>query len=230
MISALRFCFSDYGIPEEVINDNGPQFTAREYQDFAAQYGFRLTTSSPYYPTGHGFMERQVQTIKNLLSKCAKDGSDPYLSLLQLRSTPLDSRTLSPGELLQNRQLRTTLPVIIRPPANSEPVRAALQSRQVKTNDDAHAKELSKLLPTQPVWVQNTLTKKWEKGVIKSQAETPRSYIVLTQGEKRRNRIPLREAGISTNAVPKAPNVEKVKYVLLTPNKSPSVQSVHQPN
>ena len=231
VISALKFCFSEYGIPEEVISDNGPQFTAREYQDFAAQYGFRLTTSSPYYPKGHGFIERQVQTIKNLLSKCAKDGSDPYLALLQLRSTPLDSRTPSPGELLQNRKLRTTLPVIIRPPPNSEAVRAALQSRQVYTNHDAHAKELSKLLPTQPVWVQNTLTKKWEKGVIKSQAETPRSYIVLTpQGEKRRNRIHLREAGISTNAVPKASNVEKVKYVLLAPNKSPSVQRVYQPN
>ena len=231
VISALKFCFSEHGIPEEVISDNGPQFTAREYQDFAAQYGFRLTTSSPYYPKGHGFIERQVQTIKNLLSKCAKDGSDPYLALLQLRSTPLDSRTPSPGELLQNRKLRTTLPVIIRPPPNSEAVRAALQSRQVYTNHDAHAKELSKLLPTQPVWVQNTLTKKWEKGVIKSQAETPRSYIVLTpQGEKRRNRIHLREAGISTNAVPKASNVEKVKYVLLAPSKSPSVQSVCQPN
>ena len=81
------------------------------------------------------------------------------------------------------------------------------------------------------MWVQNTLTKKWEKGVIKSQAETPRSYIVLTpQGEKRRNRIHLREAGISTNAVPKASNVEKVKYVLLAPSKSPSVQSVCQQN
>ena len=231
VISALKFCFSEYGIPEEVRSDNGPQFTAREYHDFAAQYGFRLTTSSPYYPKGHGFIERQGQTIKNLLSKCAKDGSDPYLALLQLRSTPLDSRTPSPGELLHNRKLRTTLPVIIRPPPNSEAVRAALQSRQVYTNHDAHAKELSKLLPTQPVWVQNTLTKKWEKGVIKSQADTPRSYIVLTpQGEKRRNRIHLREAGISTNAVPKASNVEKVKYVLLAPNKSPSVQSVCQTN
>ena len=171
------------------------QLAAREYPDFAAQYGFRLTTSSPYYPKGHGFIERQVQTIKNLLSKTSKDGSDPYLALLQLRSTPLNSRTPSPGELLQNRKLRTTLPVIIRPPPNSEAVRAALQSRQVYTNHDAHAKELSKLLPTQPVWVQNTLTKKWERGMIKSQAETPRSYIVLTpQGGKRRNRIHLREA------------------------------------
>ena len=67
--------------------------------------------------------------------------------------------------------------------------------------------------------------------MIKLQVETPRSYIVLTsQGEKRRNKIHLREAGISTNAVPEAPNEEKVKYVLLAPNKSPNVQSVCQPN
>ena len=75
------------------------------------------------------------------------------------------------------------------------------------------------------------LNKEMEKGVIKSQAKIPRAYFVITtQGEKRRNRIYLREAGISTNTVPKAPNVEKVKYVLLAPNKSPSVQSVCQPN
>ena len=104
MISTLKFCFSEFGIPEEVIPDNGPQIIAIEYQDFAAKYGFRLTTSSPYYPKGHGFIERHVQSIKNHLYKCTKDGSDPYLALLQLRSTPLDRRTPSPGELLQNRQ------------------------------------------------------------------------------------------------------------------------------
>ena len=87
VITALKFCFSEFGIPGEVISDNGSQFTAREYQDFAAQYGFRLTTSSQYYPKGHGFVERQVKTIKNLLSKCSKDGSEPYLALLQVRST-----------------------------------------------------------------------------------------------------------------------------------------------
>ena len=88
VISVLNFSFSEFGMPEEVISDNGPQFTAREYQDFAAQYGFRLTTSSPYYSKGHGFIERQIQTIKNLPSKHAKDCSDPDLALLQLRSTP----------------------------------------------------------------------------------------------------------------------------------------------
>ena len=98
VISAFKLCFSDYGIPEEVICDNGKQFTSREYQEFAAKYGFKLTTSSPYHPKGHGFIERQVQTIKNLLNKCDKDGSDPYLALLLLKSTPLDSKTPSPAE------------------------------------------------------------------------------------------------------------------------------------
>ena len=37
MISALKSCFSEFGIPEEVISINGPQFTDREYQKFAGQ-------------------------------------------------------------------------------------------------------------------------------------------------------------------------------------------------
>ena len=64
VISALKFCFSDFGIPEEIICDNGPQFTSREYQDFAAKYGFKLTTSSPFYPKGHGYIERQIQSYQ----------------------------------------------------------------------------------------------------------------------------------------------------------------------
>ena len=53
---AGKFCFSEFGIPEEVISDNSKQFTGRKYQDFAAKYGFKLTIGSPYYPKGHGFI------------------------------------------------------------------------------------------------------------------------------------------------------------------------------
>ena len=101
VISSLKFCFSEFGIPEEVTSDNGKQFTGRQYQYFAAKYGFKLTTSSPYYPKGYGFIERQVQTIKHLLNKCNGDGTDHYLALLQLRATPIDRRLPSLGELLQ---------------------------------------------------------------------------------------------------------------------------------
>ena len=64
VISALRFCSAEFGIPEEVISDNGKQFTCRDYQDFAAVYGFKLITSRPYYQKDNGFIERQVQPSK----------------------------------------------------------------------------------------------------------------------------------------------------------------------
>ena len=147
----FKFCFSEFGIPEEVISDNGKQFTGRDNKDFAAKYGFKLTASSPFYPKGHGFRERQVQTIKNLLNKCDGDGTDHYLALLHMTATPIDSRLPTPGKLLQNRQLKTTLPAIIRPPANDESITASLKSRQGYNYHDGHAKELPQLLPKQHV-------------------------------------------------------------------------------
>ena len=71
VISALKPCFAEYGILGDVIGDNGSQFTSQEYQLFAASCGFKLTTSSPHYPRGHGFVKQQVQTIKKLLTKCS---------------------------------------------------------------------------------------------------------------------------------------------------------------
>ena len=127
---------------------------AKEYHDFAARYGFKLTTRSSHYPRGHCLIKIQVQTIKNVLNGCAEDGTDANLTVLQLRATPLDSRTPSPGELLQKRQLKTTLPSIIRPAPNNDAVRAPLKSRQDYSRYDAHAKEFPQLLPTQPLRLQ----------------------------------------------------------------------------
>ena len=121
-----------------------------------------------------------MQTIKKLLTKCSQDGSDPFLALLQLKTTPIDSRTPSPSELLQNRKLHTALPVNIRPPPNSEAIRASLQSMQRFSHHHAHANEMIDLTPRQPVWVQDPHTKTWYEGAIVSKAETPSSYMVHT--------------------------------------------------
>ena len=88
--------------------------------------------------------------MKNVFIRSAEDGSDANLVLLQLRASLLHSRASSPGALLQNMQLKTILPAIIRPAAYNKAVRASLQSRQDYGRYDAHAKELPQLLPTQP--------------------------------------------------------------------------------
>ena len=85
------------------------------------------------------------------------------------------------------------------PPWNSEVVRASLQSRQDFCRYNAQAKERSTLLPTQPVWVQDSTNHRLSQGVVKSKAETPRSYFKQTpQDEYRRNGIHLKETAMNT--------------------------------
>ena len=110
VISALQYIISEYGNVEEIICDNGKQFIAQEYKNLAAQYGFKVTTSRSYHPKGHGFIERQIQTIKKILIKCEMDGTNPHLAMLELRATPLDDSTPSPAKLLGNQRYKTTLP------------------------------------------------------------------------------------------------------------------------
>ena len=57
VISVLKSVFAQHSIPDEFIIDNGPQYSSQEMKEFALQYGFRHTTSSPHYPRGHGQAE-----------------------------------------------------------------------------------------------------------------------------------------------------------------------------
>ncbi|XP_014788347.1 uncharacterized protein K02A2.6-like [Octopus bimaculoides] len=59
--TVARGLVAEQGIPEQIICDNGTQFTSQEFRKLADEYGFNIVTSSPHYPKGHGFIERQVQ-------------------------------------------------------------------------------------------------------------------------------------------------------------------------
>ena len=95
VITHLKSIFSRHGIPDTVISDNGPQFSATAFREFSQAYGFTHTTSSPKYPQANGKAERAVRTVKELLKK----NDDPYLAMLVYRATPLKNG-YSPAELL----------------------------------------------------------------------------------------------------------------------------------
>ena len=65
-------------------------------------------STQPHFPQSNGEAERGVQTVKKLLKKSV----DPYLALLLYRSTPLPTIGYSPAELLMNRKIRNTLPIM----------------------------------------------------------------------------------------------------------------------
>ena len=50
VISKTKSIFNKHGIPDEVISDNGPQYSSHEYKEFASDYDFTHTTISLRYP------------------------------------------------------------------------------------------------------------------------------------------------------------------------------------
>ena len=103
IITHMKSIFARHGVPQELVSDNGPQYSSQEFAKFAKEYGFEHRISSPKYPQSNGEAERGVQTIKMPLKKAEV----PYLALLAYRSTPLSISRYSPAELLMNGKLRT---------------------------------------------------------------------------------------------------------------------------
>jgi hypothetical protein len=186
-IHRMKSIFARHGIPEIVISDNGPQYSSKEFKEFAREYRFAHQTSSPHFPQSNGEAERAIQTVKKLL----KNNQDPYLALLTYRSTPLKNG-FSPSELLMSRRLRTHLPAIRKQfmprVPDRETVREAenYSKEKMKINfDQRHrARELLPLSPGDEVWLPD----KKERGRVISETQ-PRSYTVETPTRMlRRNR------------------------------------------
>ena len=137
VINKTKSIFSRHGIPESVVSDNGPQYSSKEYKQFANDYNFIHNTISPRYPQSGGLHEKTVQTVKNLLEKCKVANQDPYLALLDYRNTPIDGVT--PAQALMSRRLRSPLPISQRKlnpkPVNRTTFHAARQQQQTKQYD-----------------------------------------------------------------------------------------------
>lgn len=109
VMNALIDIFSCFGVPSEIVADHVP-FDSLQCKQFAIDWGFKFTYSSPRYPQSNGMAERGVQIAKKILTKCNEDKTDFRLALLQYRSCPVSGTHFSPGQLMMNRNLKTKLP------------------------------------------------------------------------------------------------------------------------
>ena len=103
VITQLKSTFARYGIPDEVVSDNGPQFSSRKFKQFAESWEFKHTTTSPKHPQANGQVENAIGTTKSVLKKAYEDGTDPYIALLENRNTPIAGLSYSPAQVFQQK-------------------------------------------------------------------------------------------------------------------------------
>ena len=56
VVKEMKKIFSRHGIPKIVFSDNGPQYTSREFKQFAKEWDFDHQFSSPYFPQSNGLV------------------------------------------------------------------------------------------------------------------------------------------------------------------------------
>lgn len=221
VIHKLKAHFARHGIPEEVISDNGPQYSAQEFANFAATWGFNHCTSSPHRSQANGKAEAAVKVVKQLMRKAVESNSDPYLALLDHRNTPSEKCQSSPAQRLFNRRTRTLLPTtesLLAPKVVAAKDR--LKERQMKMKElyDKGAKPLNPLEEGDVVRMKpfKLTDKTWSKAVISKRLDE-RSYLVETDdgSEYRRNRQDLRSSNEDQTPQITTPNPEPILEQIL---------------
>lgn len=72
-IRELRRLFAAYGLPKQLVSDNGPHFVSDEFSVFMKSNHVKHIRSAPYHPSSNGLAEHFVGTFKRAL--CAAEYS-----------------------------------------------------------------------------------------------------------------------------------------------------------
>ena len=185
-ITHLRELFAAEGIPTVVMSDNGPPFNGEEFRQFAHDFDFIHTTSSPHFHQSNGFIEAMVKKVKNAYKKTDGSPSAQAKALLQLCDTPIMVDLPSPAEILHGHHTQGA--VLSRPSkrVNIHQIRERLiklQEKQKENFDKAHrAKDLCILKVKEQVQFfhnkQGTGPIKWTTGTVTEILECGWSYMI----------------------------------------------------
>ena len=178
-ISVLRHLFAQYGLPEQLVSDNGPQFTSDDFAQFLRSNGVKHIRCSPYHPSSNGAAERLVRTFKQAMKASHLDGLTPHHRLenflLAYRTTPHTTTGEAPCKLFLGRDLRTRLDLLL--PGVQRKV--THKQAQQKLQHDQHAK-MRELEPGERVMVRDkrpNASSTWIPGVIVQQ-HGPLTFLV----------------------------------------------------
>ena len=109
VISRLRGNFARYGIPDNLISDNGTQFSSA-FRKFSKDWAFTHETISSCNSQANSAVEAAVKIMKHLMWKCKASGEDLLLGPLNLRNTPTEGLNTSPAQRLLGQRTKSMVP------------------------------------------------------------------------------------------------------------------------
>ena len=109
--------FAAYELPAQLVSDNGPQFTAEQFENFLQVNGIKHIKCALFHPASNGAIECLVQTFKKAMksSKDTYSNSEQALAsfLLTYRSSPHCTTNETPSKLFLGRKIHTRLDLIL---------------------------------------------------------------------------------------------------------------------
>ena len=73
VINKCKKIFSQYGIPKELVTDNGLKFASHHFKNFSKRWDFKHQTVNPHYYQSNGLVEQSIQTVKRTLKNAKHD-------------------------------------------------------------------------------------------------------------------------------------------------------------
>ena len=111
--------FSTFGIPSEIVSDNGSVFTSSLFAKFIEGLGIKLVHSAVYHPQANSLIGRFHRTFKSRLKRLNYSNPTERLSdlmsqvLFDIRATPSVMTGVSPFTVLFGRPMSTKLSMIV---------------------------------------------------------------------------------------------------------------------
>lgn len=147
LIHALMPVFQIFGLPKEIVTDNGPPFSSYEFKKFCDENIITKTHTPPYHPASNGLVERAVQTTKSVLRKFMLDNPDNFQLdrsiskfLMNYRNSPHTDNEITPARQILNYKPRSPLSVLTED--NKKQPRVAFLELTSVTNADNRINEL----------------------------------------------------------------------------------------
>ena len=111
VIKIMTEWHNDFGWPQSLRSDGGPQFRS-EFVSWCKANGIWHEKSSPENHKSNGHAEQAVKTVKKLLAKVNGNWFKFRQALLEWRNTPRTSDGLSPAQWAFGHRQRSNLPAL----------------------------------------------------------------------------------------------------------------------